>query len=544
MVSTFPYPASHWTDKLARSAFYVTLIFVPVRLRMVLQSRPSEAIYSDYTDFLLFLPDITLLIALIAWGFARRVNPRPLRLGPPLVWIPLAGLTASALISVASSADSALSLFHAIRLCLLFLFYLFIVNEQMSVFGVALAMGLQGLLQAVVAIPQSILQRSIGLQALGEYLLDPAWSGVSIVSDGATRFLRAYGLSDHPNILGGCLAFSLLILLTVFLRSCRKNSLVLGSVFVLISLALLMTFSRSAWLAFAAGSIFIVWFEAKARGWGFVKPLALLFISTTIVLLPFIARNSSYFGARFNTGSSFETVRSERGAVQERLFLIESANHIFSKHPLTGVGMSASPLALREEIPQLPETFNYQPPHFVLLTVGLETGMFGAIFYFLLMILPWIAFSRNAEARKNPQVIGVMGVFLAVTIVGFFDYYTWFSTPGRIWQWLAWGLVAVAIESPLHSALSGAPAQSKRIRAESSSPFVLFENDRAKNLTTETRRHREKTIKNSVTQCHRGSKQSERIDGVICYFAIGEELSVALTVRPSLTVSKRERSKS
>lgn len=110
--------------------------------------------------------------------------------------------------------------------------------------------------------------------------------------------------------------------------------------------------------------------------------------------------------------------------------------------------MSASPLALREEIPQLPETFNYQPPHFVLLTVGLETGMFGAIFYFLLMILPWVAFSRNVEARKNPQVIGAMGVLLAVTIVGFFDYYTWFSTPGRIWQWLAWGLIAVSIESP------------------------------------------------------------------------------------------------
>lgn len=414
----------------------------------MLQSRPSHAIYSDYTDFLLFLPDIALLVMLIAWGFAKRFDPKPLRFGPPLVWIPLAGLTASALISSASSVDGSLSLYHSVRLCLLFLFYLFIVNEQISIFNVAFAVGLQSMLQTAVAIPQSILQRSVGLQVLGEYLLDPTWSGVSIISDGATRILRAYGLSDHPNILGGCLAFSLLVLLTVYLRGNRKNSLLLGSVFVLISLALLMTFSRSAWLAFAAGSIFIVWFEARARGWGFIKSLALLFVCTIIVLLPFIARNSSYFGARFNAGSSFETVRSERGAVQERIFLIASANHIFSQHPLTGVGVSASPLALREEIPQLPETFNYQPPHFVLLTVGLETGMFGAIFYFLLMILPWVAFSRNVEARKNPHVIGAMGILLAVTIVGFFDYYTWFSTPGRIWQWLAWGLIAVSIESP------------------------------------------------------------------------------------------------
>lgn len=517
MVSTSPYPASHWTDKLARSAFYVTLIFAPVRLRMVLQSRPSEAIYSDYTDFLLFLPDITLLIALIAWGFARRVNHKSFRFGPSFISIPLAGLTIFALLSTLSSFDSALSLYHAIRLCLLFLFYLFIVNEQISIFIIALAAGLQGMLQAVVAIPQSILQRSIGLQPLGEYLLDPAWSGVSIVSDEATRFLRAYGLSDHPNILGGCLAFSLLILLTVYLRGEKKYSLLLGIAFVLISLALLMTFSRSAWLAFAAGSFFIVWFEARARGWAFLKPLALLFICTAFVSLPFIATNSNYFGARFNADRSFETVRYERGAVQERLFLIESANHIFSKHPLTGVGMSASPLALRKEIPQLPETYNYQPPHFVLLTVGLETGMFGAIFYFLLMILPWVAFSRNADARKNPLVIGAMGLLLAVTIVGLFDYYTWFSTPGRIWQWLAWGLVAVAIDSPL-------PAE--------------FEGGEASKFTAKNAKDAKKELKLGALSGLRGSKNHADALLYPSLKLLGEGLGVALSP------VKRERPKS
>ncbi|MFN8388434.1 MAG: O-antigen ligase family protein [Anaerolineales bacterium] len=438
MDPAFPYPSSHWTEKLVRSAFYITLILAPVHWRMVLQSRLAPAVYSDYADFLLFLPDIALLVMLVAWGFARRANPKPLRLGPAFMWIPLAGLTAFAFISVFSSVDPALSLYHSIRLLLLFFFYLFIVNEQISIFAIALAVGLQCMLQSVVAIPQSILQRSVGLQVIGEYLLDPSWSGVSIISDGATRILRAYGLSDHPNVLGGCLAFSLLVLLTVYLRGERKNSLLLGIAFALLSLALLMTFSRSAWLAFLTGSVFIVGFEAKARGWASLKPVVPLFACAILVALPFILLNANYFGARFNAGGSFEKVRSERGAIEERLFLIEASNHIFSKHPLTGVGMSASPLALRDEIPQLPETYHYQPPHFTLLTVGLETGMFGAIFYFLLMILPWLPSPRCADLRANPHVIGAMGLLLAVTIVGFFDYYTWFSTPGRIWQWLAW----------------------------------------------------------------------------------------------------------
>lgn len=446
MDSTSSHSAPHWTETLARIAFFATLVLAPVRLRTVLQSRPNGTIYRDYTDFLLFLPDAAMLVTLLAWGFARRFAPQPMRLGPAIVWIPLAGLTASALISVAFSVDGALSLYHTIRLCLLFLFYLYIVNAQVSIFAISLAVGLQGALQAAVAVSQSLLQRSIGLQALGEYLLDPLWSGVSIVSDGTTRFLRAYGLSDHPNILGGCLAFSLLVLLTVFLRGGRKHALLIGVAFAALSLALLMTFSRSAWLAFLAGSAFILVFEVRARGWAFLKPVVLLFVSTLLVLLPFVVVNSNYFGARLNAKNSFEDVRTEAQAMDERAYLNQIANQIFTKYPLTGVGMSAAPVALKNDYPEFP-TY-YQPPHFALLAVALETGMFGAIFYFLLMILPWVAFSRRAEMRTNPRTIGAMGLLLAVTIVGFFDYYTWFSTPGRIWQWLTWGLVAAAMESP------------------------------------------------------------------------------------------------
>jgi len=33
-------------------------------------------------------------------------------------------------------------------------------------------------------------------------------------------------------------------------------------------------------------------------------------------------------------------------------------------------------------------------------------------------------------------------VLLAIYVVGLFDYYTWVLAPGRLWQWLAWGLWA------------------------------------------------------------------------------------------------------
>ena len=99
-------------------------------------------------------------------------------------------------------------------------------------------------------------QRSLGLQDLGEHLLNPVISGVSIVTADGVRLLRAYGLSDHPNILGGCLAFGMLILFSAYMNG-SKPTIVLAAFLPGVP-ALLVTFSRSAWLAFLGGTGFII----------------------------------------------------------------------------------------------------------------------------------------------------------------------------------------------------------------------------------------------------------------------------------------------
>jgi hypothetical protein len=37
----------------------------------------------------------------------------------------------------------------------------------------------------------------------------------------------------------------------------------------------------------------------------------------------------------------------------------------------------------------------------------------------------------------------------AVTVVSLLDYYSWLLAPGRLWQWLIWGLWAVVYQSSL-----------------------------------------------------------------------------------------------
>ncbi len=105
--------------------------------------------------------------------------------------------------------------------------------------------------------------------------------------------------------------------------------------------------------------------------------------------------------------------------------------------------MGAFPAALSAEKPDVP--YNYQPPHFALLEVAAENGIFGALFYFLAMVTPWLAVWLNrARIELTPTFIGISAVLAAITMVGFFDYYTWLLAPGRIWQWLIWGLWASA----------------------------------------------------------------------------------------------------
>jgi O-antigen ligase len=157
------------------------------------------------------------------------------------------------------------------------------------------------------------------------------------------------------------------------------------------------------------------------------------------VVAPFLLHFSNVVQTRLNRDGSFTALTPEAQSLGSRFLLNNAANQLFADDPLTGVGVGAFPVALRQRYPEFP--IDYQPAHFVLLDVAAETGIFGALFYTLAATLPWIALWINRrKIAFTPTFIAASGLLLAVTIVGFLDYYTWLLVPGRIWQWLAWGL--------------------------------------------------------------------------------------------------------
>ena len=70
-----------------------------------------------------------------------------------------------------------------------------------------------GLFQAIIGIIQFFLQKSIDLFWLRESLISPEILGVAKVILNGEKYIRAYGLMTHPNVLGGFLLFSIVITL-------------------------------------------------------------------------------------------------------------------------------------------------------------------------------------------------------------------------------------------------------------------------------------------------------------------------------------------
>jgi O-antigen ligase len=423
----------------ARLMFLLAVGLSPWRYRIELVQRPQPPIYADYTDLLLFVPDILLLLTLLFWSISLLIRRRRVVFGPAVLGLPLVALTFFGLLSVFASVDPVLSLYHWIRLLMLNGFYLYIVNEVRSLQELVFPAIVLVLTQSLVGIGQFLSQRSINLQVLGEYLLDPSWSGVSIAWAGGERLLRAYGLSDHPNILGGCLAFALLIL-GVYYACCATavSRPVIAAVIGLGTLALLVTLSRSAWFVFMVAALVLTWQLIRADKNLALKRWLILFVSLVILLAPFLLNISPFLGVRLGVNQSFTQVASEDQSLGERQLLNKAANQLFVDRPLTGIGLGAFPVALKDKYPDY--QLNYQPAHLVLLDVAAETGLFGAQVYVLLLIVPWLVMWINRKRLLlTPMLLGASLLLLAVDLVGFFDYYTWLLVPGRLWAWLAWG---------------------------------------------------------------------------------------------------------
>ncbi|MGD2146019.1 MAG: O-antigen ligase family protein [Anaerolineae bacterium] len=308
----------------------------------------------------------------LTWALARLLEcpRRPWVWGRAGVALPLLGLTAIMVFSLELTIDHR-TLVILLSLALVWSIYLFVVNEKPAL---SLPLALVVLVQGTVAIGQFISQRNLGVSLLGEPVLDPQLSGIAVVWARGRRWLRAYGLTGHPSVLGATLAVLLLLLADDIGEARGWRQVGYTLVASIGALGLLTTFSRSAWLAFAMG--LLLWFlrrtigkQQAGRSQNERAPLRRSqFLVPVLAAAVFLLLHHDLVASRF---FHLETPIEAR-SIRERQQDLSLAIQLIRQHPWRGVGANNYLVAVRALEP------NSRTVHNVPLLTAAELGLPGA----------------------------------------------------------------------------------------------------------------------------------------------------------------------
>lgn len=354
-----------------------------------------------------------------------------------------------ATLSVFWSLDWRTSLYFSLHLWLCFGLFLALRDTPQAWRWFALGCVAALLLQFIAAAGEALTQSTrlvlpLGLHWPGD--LDPAVSGVSIVqlADG-TRWLRAYGTLPHPNLLGGFLVALLAAPLAYYVLVSRRQALWV-LLFNLALVTLVLTFSRSAWLALAVSLAVLLVRWGRAH----FHKLALLGATGLATLAMLFA----YFQPLFTTRLGAQPVQAEQVSNYTRMWLNRRAVELIQQRPLGGAGVGAFSLALSRHVA---EFYDIEPVHNVPLLVVAELGLGGMVLlYGLAVVLAsgwgrpgerisrlrspvavWQpdarspAYARSPAPARLPAAV-FHAVILGLAAAALFDHYLWTLAPGRM----------------------------------------------------------------------------------------------------------------
>lgn len=419
--------------------------------------------------------EVLAVVTVAAWA-ARMVAEREIRTRYPPLLVPLLVLLGVASFSVLGSLSlqwSVKGLLVWLELLAVYLFVVNVVGEQETRVIIVLILS-AGCMEALLGFYQFFGRKG----PEGFLLFD--------------RFIRAYGTFEQPNPYGGYLALILPLALSLFLARWRRrdfSSLVIwalaGLSLTLMGAALVMTWSRGAWLGFIAGAAVVavagLWYGAFSdliggalagltgaglgtlwllrtgrdlvvapilgglaglgvglgvsvalrRRWVWLLLALLLLLGVIFVLLGGDRLVPAAIGERFSDFLPYLHVSDVRGihvtdenfAVVERLAHWEAALGMLKDHPLLGVGVgNYVPVYPAYALPGWEDPLGHA--HNYYLHIAAEAGLLGLGAYGLFVLASFWHSWRAVAALSGPwqaMALGILGVLAAFGVHSLFD---------------------------------------------------------------------------------------------------------------------------
>lgn len=433
---------------MARLLFVLLVLVFPLPPYRVLLDLGIDPVHVEFAAPVWYLSDSVVFLFLIAvavWVWQQRPFEREF---VPAVAIPLALLAILALFSAIWAVVPPLATYTAVRLIVLWLLYMAVVALRPAPRVVQVSLAAALAVQAAVAVLQFVYQRDLGLRLLGELELEATRNFTSVISAGGRNWLRAYGLTPHPNILGGILAALVLALIPAYLQERRPGWL---AVILLGGSGLIVTFSRGAWLGMAIGGGVFLLGVRHNRQWraAYGRLLLVPAAAALLLLLVFAVAQRDLLLSRLAPSSSYVESRS----VDERLALTRISLYLLRQYPpLLGVGAGNFSVVVARLDPNVKAglinqaELTSQPVHNVPLLLTNELGLAGgALWLWLALAPPIIAWRRLRSGQLTLFAWGVTAALLVLAVTDLVDFYSWGWQQGRLLRWLCLALWSSAI---------------------------------------------------------------------------------------------------
>ena len=418
-VNSFKNQNGHW-------AGYALILLLPFSVYWPIGSSFAPEVLDFYARPGFYLSDLAVGAVLLANLVGKRGHYRWGQL--KLTW-PLLALIGLAILTMPMALSPGLAGYMALRWFIAVSLYLSLIQSDLPLKRLV-TLFLVGLsLHALIGLGQVLKQGPLGLP--GELAVELDRSGAAVITTGGMPWLRAYGLTFHPNVLGGFMVIGLLLSLPLL----TQRSLRL--LWWLLSVGLLLSFSRSAWLAAALVLPpvigWLAWRQPSLR-----RPMGVILGGTMLLALVGTIFLTGQLKSRFNPRATLTESRS----LSERGVLIGIALDVIANRPLTGIGAGNFPLVVQIS----GASVTPQPVHNVPLLLAAEIGLAAGGLWFWLWLTPGIAID-HLWRRPDPWPVVLIGAWLAWGVIGLWDSYPWALESGRLLTVTLFGLISRALEN-------------------------------------------------------------------------------------------------
>ena len=282
--------------------------------------------------------------------------------------LPLVFYLAISLFSVVRAEDSQLAIFQVVLLletCLLYFYVANNVKTRQDVLFILLMLLVGCFLESAI-----IIAMKFSVTAATTWDM-PIHIHGAVGKEGLSR---AGGTIGEPNTAAAYLSLLLAPAASLlFTKLGRRYKLLASAVLAFGGIALILTFSRGGWVAFALSTILLYWFVWRRHGLSLRVPVAVVLLSV-LLFLP------------FRDAISQRLLGDDKGSAESRVPLIRLAFRITEDHPVLGVGANNFTVVMdRYLTSEFRHSFLYAVHNTYFLILA-ETGIVGLLAYLAFLL--------------------------------------------------------------------------------------------------------------------------------------------------------------